>query len=39
MNILNKKGICLIVGGMNEADEILKDAWIMDLCSFSWVQA
>jgi hypothetical protein len=37
MNILNRKGICLIVGGMNDYDEVLRDVWIMDLCSFSWI--
>jgi hypothetical protein len=39
MNILNKKGICLIIGGMNEDNQILKDVWIMELCTFSWIQA
>jgi hypothetical protein len=39
MNILYKKCICFVIGGVDANDRALKDAWILDLTTSTWVEA
>jgi len=39
MNILHKKCIFFVIGGMNIDGQALKDAWILDLTNSTWIEA
>ena len=43
MDILNTKtsyincqAFCVVIGGINEKEEVLNDLWILDLFSLNW---
>ncbi len=37
-DILSNKGLCVLIGGINENNEYLNDMWIFDLFGLSWTK-
>lgn len=35
-DLLQNKGLCVLIGGINERNEYLNDMWVFDLFGLTW---
>jgi hypothetical protein len=39
MNVINRKGVVFVCGGMGSGQTVFNDAWVFNLLNLNWIKA